>query len=141
MRERAVEDRKIVVLVVEDNQFFLKMQRIMLERAGFTVITANDGQQGLDIFKQFRDELDVVVTDLMMPRLNGLELCRRIREQKPATPVVLVTGAGEEVEPGSGGFDAAMRKPFDPRDLVEVVKQLASLTPRERRERQAAHGE
>lgn len=140
-KQGSTEHRKPVVLIVEDNQFFLKMQRIMLERAGFAVLAANNGVQGLELFRQLADEIDVVVTDLMMPGVNGLEVCRRIREQSPKMPMVLVTGAGEDIAPEEGGFDAAMRKPFEPSDLIQVIRHLASSVPREERRRRIVHGE
>ncbi len=116
------------VLIVDDNEFFLKMQKLLLERSGLTVLTAHDGLEGLDILLS-AERIDAVVTDLMMPRLSGLELCRKIRERSPGLPVILVTGAEDKEcaeQPQIFGFDAALTKPFDPRELISLISRLLS---------------
>lgn len=123
--EQKEQRRRGIVLVVDDNQFFLKMQRLMLERAGFEVATASDAAAGLDRFRQSARDVMLVVTDLMMPGMNGRELCREIKAQRSDVPVVLVTGMGEGDDLSQGGFDAVMQKPFNPADLIRVIDELA----------------
>ncbi len=115
------------VLVVDDNQFFLRMQQMLLERAGFEVLTAENGAEAFELVTAGGRQVDAVVTDLMMPRMDGKELCRRLRSNGTTIPVILVTGSGDNEcadAPASFGFTAAIKKPFDPKDLIEMVSLL-----------------
>lgn len=122
-----------VALIVDDNHFFLRMERILLERAGFRVTAAEDGEEALQIFHDHSARFDIIVTDLMMPKLPGDELCRRIKKQRPEVPVVLVTGVGAE-SVVHDEFDAAVYKPLEP-GFVELLKGLVADAKTKRRDR------
>ncbi|MEU2562153.1 response regulator [Streptomyces longispororuber] len=122
------------VLVVDDNKVIRQLIRVNLELEGFEVVTAADGAECLDVVHQVRP--DVVTLDVVMPRLDGLRAAARLRTD-PRTrhlPLVVVSACTQyEVEAGlEVGVDAFLAKPFEPNELVEVVRQLVEA--RRRRE-------
>ena len=115
------------VLVVEDSVTQREMIDDLLKGSGLTVKTAGDGVEALE---QMQGNCpDIVVMDIVMPRMNGYELCRRIKTD-PKTervPVVMCSSKGEEFDRYWGmkqGADAYIAKPFQPQELVGTVKQL-----------------
>jgi two-component system phosphate regulon response regulator PhoB len=115
------------IVVVEDEPDILEVFDYNLTREGFRVVTARDGADGL---KKIRQELpDLVVLDLMLPGMDGLEVCRRLRgdEVTRALPVVMVTAKGEEADIVVGlgmGADDYLVKPFRPRELLARVRAV-----------------
>ena len=121
------------VLVVDDDETVRDVVRRYLEAGGFTVELAGDGEECLRRFAIQRP--DLVVLDVMMPGLNGLEVCRRLR-QTSQVPVVLLTALGEEENRIAGlqlGADDYVTKPFSPRELA---LRVASVLRRARMPRQ-----
>jgi DNA-binding response OmpR family regulator len=113
------------VLVVDDDPTVSDVVRRYLEREGFTVELAGDGQQALDAYAAERP--DLVVLDLMLPGIDGLEVCRRLRVQDRALPVIMLTALGEESDRVLGleiGADDYVTKPFSPRELVLRVQSV-----------------
>ncbi len=114
------------MLVVDDNKVIRQLIRVNLELEGFEVVTAADGAECLDVVHQVRP--DVVTLDVVMPRLDGLRTAARLRAD-PRTrdvPLVVVSACTQyEVEAGLDvGVDAFLAKPFEPAELVTVVRQL-----------------
>jgi DNA-binding response OmpR family regulator len=112
------------VLVVDDDETVRDVVRRYLEAGGFTVDVAGDGAAGLRVFAEC--QADVVVLDVMMPGINGLEVCRRLRQASPV-PVVLLTALGEEENRIAGlqlGADDYVTKPFSPRELALRVASV-----------------
>jgi len=112
------------VLVVDDEEPLARLVRTYLERDGFEVTLAFDGPSGLDLARQVRP--DVVVLDLGLPGLDGLEVCRRLRTFSDCY-VVMLTARGEEVDKLVGlsvGADDYVTKPFSPRELVARVSVM-----------------
>lgn len=115
------------VLVVEDSVTQREMIEDLLKGSGLTVKTAGDGVEALEQMQGACP--DIVVMDIVMPRMNGYELCRRIKTD-PKTervPVVMCSSKGEEFDRYWGmkqGADAYIAKPFQPQELVGTVKQL-----------------
>jgi len=121
------------ILVVEDEADLAELVSFNLEQAGYSVRTAGDGQTALSLITE--DPPDLVVLDIMLPDLSGIEVCRRIR-QNPDTkrlPVVMLTARGEEVDRVIGfevGADDYVVKPFSPRELIlRVGAILRRATP------------
>jgi DNA-binding response OmpR family regulator len=113
------------VLVVDDDPTVSDVVRRYLEREGFTVELAGDGQQALDAYDAERP--DLVVLDLMLPGIDGLEVCRRLRTQDRTLPVIMLTALGEESDRVLGleiGADDYVTKPFSPRELVLRVQSV-----------------
>jgi two-component system, OmpR family, response regulator MprA len=115
------------VLVVDDDPLILEVLRTVLDLEEFRVTTATDGTSGLAMLAQ--DRPDVVVVDVMMPGLDGLEVCRRIKSD-PATanvPVVLLTARDRVEDQQAGeaaGCDAYLTKPFSPLYLIDVIADI-----------------
>lgn len=112
------------ILVVDDEPAILELVRYNLEQSGFTVITAGDGPAALATFRARRP--DLVVLDLMLPGMDGFEVCRAIRHDS-TVPVILLTARKEEIDRVVGleiGADDYVTKPFSPRELVARVKAV-----------------
>ena len=124
-----------VLLLVDDNVFFRQMGRAVLQRAGYTVITAHDGEEALESFLRRRGEIDAVLSDLVMPGGGGLGLCRRIKEHDAQVPIIVMTGwEGKEASahPEEFGFAAVLKKPFAAEDLVDLVGRVVEEGRRRR---------
>lgn len=120
------------ILVVDDDPNVVDLVRIYLERDGHEVLTASDGMAGLE---KARDEQpDLVVLDLMLPRMDGMEVCRTLRGES-SVPVVMLTAMVEEDVRLAGldlGADDYMTKPFSPRELAARVRAVLRRTARDR---------
>lgn len=117
------------VLVVDDNEGLLETFSLILRRRGYDVDTAEDGLSALDKFK--RDRFDVTLMDIVMPRMNGVEAFRRIREIDPGAKVILMTAYYDDEKIRSAqdeGAYVAINKPVDIAQLMELIKE-ALKTP------------
>ncbi|MEV0254302.1 response regulator [Streptomyces sp. NPDC050732] len=114
------------VLVVDDNKVIRQLIRVNLELEGFEVVTAADGVECLDIVQQVQP--DVITLDVVMPRLDGLRTAARLRADARTrdVPIVVISACTQyEVESGlEVGVDAFLAKPFEPNELVGIVRQL-----------------
>jgi DNA-binding response OmpR family regulator len=112
------------ILVIEDDANITHIIRLYLEQAGYTVLTAGDGIEGLELHA--REQPDLVILDLMLPALDGMEVCRRIRAWA-STPILMLTARQGEEDRIAGlelGADDYLVKPFSPRELVSRVKAI-----------------
>jgi two-component system alkaline phosphatase synthesis response regulator PhoP len=110
------------ILVVDDEARIVKLVRDYLERAGFRVLTARDGKTALQVARVERP--DLIVLDLMLPGQDGLDVCRRLR-QESGVPIIMLTARVEEADRIVGlelGADDYVTKPFSPRELVARVR-------------------
>ena len=112
-----------VALIVDDNDFYLRVETLLLERHGFEVLTAEDGEKGYVVFRDHMERIDIVITDLMMPKCSGAELCKRIKQERPDVPVVLGTGTGGVGNSSHPDFDLVRHKPLEA-NFVETVNGL-----------------
>ena len=113
------------ILLVDDDAAIRDNLAPFLERSGFDVSTAADGQAALDALPGVRP--DLVVLDIVMPRLDGREVLRRIRAEGSWTPVMLLTEVGESFERAAAleeGADDYLNKPFDPQELVARIRAI-----------------
>src|SRR5919106_2085466 len=118
------------VVVIDDVEENLELISGVLARDGYTVVGARDGAAGLDLVLHERP--DLVLTDVVMPRMNGFELCRRLKDDRETRliPVVLVTGLAERadrIEGINAGADDFLTKPFDAHELKARVRSLVRL--------------
>ncbi|GEN45187.1 response regulator transcription factor [Alkalibacillus haloalkaliphilus] len=112
------------ILVVDDEERIRRLLRLYLEREGFEIDEAEDGDGALA--KALNQDYDLILLDLMLPGIDGMEVCEQLREQK-ATPVIMLTAKGEEsnrVHGFEAGADDYIVKPFSPREVVLRVKAL-----------------
>jgi DNA-binding response OmpR family regulator len=113
-----------LICVIEDEQVIANAVAARLRNEGFDVHTAVDGQEGVALCERVRP--DLVVLDLMLPSLDGLEVCRQVQRDR-AVPVLMLTARGEEADVLVGlgvGADDYMTKPFSPRELVARIRAL-----------------
>jgi DNA-binding response OmpR family regulator len=118
------------ILVVEDERIVAEVVERYLRRDGHTVRVVYDGRTAVDAFEQFQP--DLIVLDVMLPGLDGLEVCRRVRARSQ-TPIIMLTARGEEVDKLVGlelGADDYVTKPFSPRELAARVKAVLRRTSR-----------
>jgi DNA-binding response OmpR family regulator len=125
------------ILLVDDEDSVQKLLTYPLERDGFRVVQARDGEQALRLFGD--EHIDLVVLDLMLPRVDGLEVCRRLRADSDV-PIIMLTARGEELDKVLGlelGADDYITKPFSIREFRSRVRALLrrAALPRERAER------
>ncbi len=120
------------ILIVEDEPSIAEVVSAYAKRDGYETVIASDGLKALEIFE--RDDIDLVILDLMLPKLNGEEVCRRIRE-KSSVPVIMLTAKSSEsdvVEGLDSGANDYVSKPFSPRVLMARIR--AQLRPKESRD-------
>ncbi len=113
------------VLVVDDEQSILTLLQYNLQQAGYEVITAMDGEEGRDL--TLSEKPDLVVLDLMLPKMDGVEVCKQLRQQRNFTPILMLTAKDDEFDKVLGlelGADDYMTKPFSPREVVARVKAI-----------------
>jgi PAS domain S-box-containing protein len=115
------------ILLAEDEPLLRKLGRRILESAGYTVRTAQDGEEAWDLFREMGSEVDALVLDVVMPRLGGLDLADRIRQERPDIPVVFVSGFDSDLatgrrEPLSGSL--RLPKPYNANDLLQAIRQV-----------------
>jgi len=119
------------ILVVDDEAPIVDLVRFTLEDADVRVVEASDGAAALDLARRIKP--DLVLLDVHMPRLDGLEVCRQLRREPDfaRTPIVMLTAAGQEADRSSGlsaGADEYLTKPFSPLALLALVEALLPET-------------
>ena len=117
------------ILVVDDEARMRKLVKDFLTKQNFTVLEAEDGEQALDLFFEQKD-IAMVILDVMMPKMDGWEVCREIRKESKV-PIIMLTARGEERDELNGfelGVDEYISKPFSPKILVARVNALLRRT-------------
>jgi len=118
--------RRLNVLVIDDEPFILEYVRKVLHQAGYATFLAENADQALARFEERKGEIDLVLTDIVMPdSIDGLELATRIHRIEPTVPILFITGAIPQDDPHmlslmNGGF--LLRKPFFPDQLIRFVE-------------------
>jgi two-component system alkaline phosphatase synthesis response regulator PhoP len=115
------------ILVIEDDDDILELLSYNLEREGFAVLRAETGEAGLQVLAD--TEPDLILLDLMLPQMDGLEVCRQVRadKQRQTIPIIMITAKGEESDVVVGlelGADDYVAKPFKPRELLARVRAV-----------------
>jgi two-component system, chemotaxis family, chemotaxis protein CheY len=110
------------ILVIEDNLIVRNTVMRILQNAGYTVVTANDGLQGFEMFR--KEQPDLVISDIIMPQQEGIGTIRQILAERPGTKIIAISGGGRigntdflQIAKKMGAADA-LQKPFDPDDLL-----------------------
>ena len=113
------------ILIVEDEDVIRDFEVINLKRSGYEVVDVANGEEALAIFERNPDYFDVALLDVMMPGIDGFELCRRIREKNSSIGIIMLTAKSQEMDKVNGlmiGADDYVTKPFGIRELVARVK-------------------
>jgi two-component system chemotaxis response regulator CheY len=115
------------IIAIDDSETMLSMIKQTLEMGGYTVILARDGQEGLTMYKENKDSLDLVVTDINMPVMDGITLIQEIRKIDTDVPILTLTTESEDgmkqkgYEAGANGW---IVKPFRPAQFLDIIKQI-----------------
>ncbi|OPA81406.1 DNA-binding response regulator [Paenibacillus selenitireducens] len=112
------------ILVVDDEERIRRLLKMYLEKEGYTIEEAEDGETALQ--KSLETDFDLILLDVMLPGIDGVEVCTRLRQSK-ATPVIMLTAKGEEINRVQGfevGADDYVVKPFSPREVIYRVKAI-----------------
>lgn len=121
-----MHDTPQTLLLVDDEPAILRIAVRVLQRAGFEVLDAADGEEALKIWQANRDKIVLVITDVMMPRKNGWELLDAIRAEAPELPFLMTSGfdATDDGQPASREGIEVLGKPWEAERLIAVVKTL-----------------
>ena len=111
------------VLMIDDEDLLLTMGETVLSSYGYRVLTANNGQKALDLFYRCSNEIDLVITDLVMPQMSGREVIERLRQHTPDVKIICASGF---MRTGADDEDHYLQKPFTSQDLLRKVKQATS---------------
>lgn len=115
------------ILVVEDEDVIRDFEVINLKRAGYEVVDVPTGEEAIQVFERNPTHFDVAVLDVMMPGMDGFEVCRRIREKNSSIGIIMLTAKSQEMDKVNGlmiGADDYVTKPFSPSELVARVDAL-----------------
>ena len=124
-RDEPNTSKKTRILIVEDEPAMVAGLRDNFEYEGYEVISAADGVEGLE--RALADRPDMVVLDVMMPRMSGLDVCKQLKTKMPALPIIMLTARGQEIDKVVGlelGADDYVTKPFSIRELMARVKAV-----------------
>ena len=118
------------ILVIDDEPYILRALSYLLAREGYKVETASNGEEGLQRVRELRPPL--VFLDIMMPRMNGYEVCEQIKQDPTlaSTYVIMLSAKGQQVDRERGllgGADEYMTKPFSPREIVKRLAEIFNL--------------
>jgi len=124
---QAVPREQPVVLAADDDEDILALVAFRLERSGYTVLQARDGQEAFELARS--EKPDLAVLDVMMPKLDGFELTRRLRAEEATSrmPIILLTARAQDTDVAQGfdaGADDYLRKPFSPQELRTRVQAI-----------------
>jgi YesN/AraC family two-component response regulator len=117
------------ILLVDDEESFLNGMKSLLELQGYTVFTAMNGIEGINILEQ--TPVDIVITDILMPEMDGIELILRLKNKYPEIKIISISGGGRIRSDDylnlslSFGVNAALKKPFSSKDLLSELKYLS----------------
>jgi two-component system alkaline phosphatase synthesis response regulator PhoP len=114
-----------LILLVDDEPSIIQLARMYFERDGFRILEAADGESALEAIHKHKPAL--IVLDVMLPKLDGFDVCRKLRSQGDQTPVIMLTARDEDIDKIIGlelGADDYLTKPFNPRELIARVKAI-----------------
>ncbi len=114
-----------LILLVDDEPSIIQLARMYFERDGFRVLDAGDGEAALEAAAKHRPAL--IVLDVMLPKMDGFEVCRKLRAAENQTPILMLTARDEDIDKILGlelGADDYLTKPFNPRELVARVRAI-----------------
>ena len=136
--------KKSVILVVDDESHILHVVSLKLRNAGYEVVTAQDGEEGLDVAME--QQPDLVITDYHMPIMTGLELCQQLKEHEPTcdTPALMLTARGYSLPDevlDQTNITEVFSKPFSPKEILEAVHRVLGRTGAESSTQSPTHQE
>ena len=121
------------ILMIEDDPNIIELAGIHIRDLGYSLESAEDGEAGLN--KALKEEYDLIILDLMLPVLDGMEVCKRFRQENKKTPILMLTAKSEELDKVLGlelGADDYLTKPFSIRELIARIKAILRRIDTER---------
>jgi DNA-binding response OmpR family regulator len=128
--QRGRDERKTRILIIEDEPAMVAGLRDNFEYEGYDVISADDGVSGLE--RVLAEDPDLIVLDVMMPRMSGLEVCKQVKARRPSIPIIMLTARGQEIDKVLGlelGADDYVTKPFSIRELMARIRAVLRRVP------------
>jgi DNA-binding response OmpR family regulator len=128
--QRGKDVRKTRILIIEDEPAMVAGLRDNFEYEGYDVISADDGVSGLE--RVLAEDPDLIVLDVMMPRMSGLEVCKQVKARRPSIPIIMLTARGQEIDKVLGlelGADDYVTKPFSIRELMARIRAVLRRVP------------
>jgi DNA-binding response OmpR family regulator len=125
------------ILIVDDEARMRKLIRDFLQKKEYNILEAEDGEKALEIYKENKNKINLILLDVMMPKLDGWSVLRQIREDNKAVPIVMLTARAEEQDELFGfdlGVDEYISKPFSPKILVARVEAILKRTMKDEKE-------
>lgn len=119
------ESQQSVILVVDDDETIRCLVRRFLQCEGFFVLSASDGQEAMKVSRLCPGRIDLLITDIDMPKLNGTQLCEMLRQERPGTKVILMTGSDAK-----SLTHPVLTKPFQPETLTAKVTEVLARQSR-----------
>ena len=118
-----LDNNKKTILAVDDESSILDLLKFNLEKEGFNFISAEDGEEGIN--KVLNEKPDLLLLDVMIPKMDGLSVCKKIRQENIDIPIIMLSARGEEIDKVLGleiGADDYITKPFSPREVIARIK-------------------
>ena len=119
-----MEPKETVILLAEDNPVVRNLVGLMLSKEGYSVLTAKDGQEALEICSRFKDPIHLLLTDKTMPQMNGLELAESVLKKRSEIKIMIMSGETADTILNKNTPDAFLPKPFMPPTLLTCVRRL-----------------
>lgn len=128
--DRVLTDDELTVLVVDDEAMIRKLVTWILQRKGYGVVEAPDGEAGISSFEE-NEGIGLILSDVVMPKLDGVSMVRRLREQRPSIPVLFMSAytGHERPELDEVDLDHLLSKPFTPDQLIERIERVLAPRP------------
>jgi len=121
-----MEPKETVILLAEDEVVVRNLVGLMLSQEGYAVLTANDGQEALEICAAFKAPIHMLLTDVTMPRMSGVELAERVLKKRSETKIMIMSGETADTILKENTPNAFLQKPFTPPTLLRCVRRLLS---------------
>jgi len=116
------------ILIIEDEEMLLQLEKSIFERLGYTIFSAANGIDGYEMFRQHNSSIDLVILDMNLPKMDGPETLRRMKEINPAVKVLLISGSELPHQSSNhaiiGSANAFIQKPFDIPELTALVRTI-----------------
>ena len=116
--------QKQTILVVEDGETVRRLVCNLLNQCGYDVLEAGDGQEAMEVWERHRDSIHLVLTDVLMPRMGGRELARRLQAARPGTRILFMSGYGEDPAVYAALAPLFISKPFTTHALMKKVREV-----------------
>ena len=118
------KEKAIVVLLAEDDAMVRNLIALMLSKEGYAVLAANDGQEAFEICRQYKGPIQLLLTDVTMPRMTGMELAERVLKIRSEIKILVMSGETADTVLNQNRFDAFLQKPFMPPTLLKCVQRI-----------------